>query len=569
MSAVVLLVRPLFLLLCIACCCFDLEGRAAASSPQEYRRFAMLHEGDVAAGKALFLDTKKLACSTCHSIDGTVAKAGPDLFAAGDGFTRTDLIEAVLYPSKNIANGYSTTLIETKSGDGYSGILKNADDRLVEIIGADGQRQRIARSEITRQTVSETSLMPEGLQNGLSLQEFADVIEFLVSLKQPLNARMLAAGMPAAIEELARPVELVPFISEDVKFAHPVWFGRVTGESNVFFVVEHESGEIWRLQKGPDHDAKTLFVTLGRVQKGTRGLLGMVLHPRFAENGRYFVARHTVENGSYSTLILERQAAADRKTDSGKESRLILKIDETSNVHYGGGLQFGPDGFLYIGMGDSGPQEDPNGNAQNTRSFLGKMMRIDVDHQEPGRSYRIPVDNPFVGRADFRPEIWAYGFREPWRFSFDPLTGDLWVGDVGQDRYEEVDLVRRGENYGWNVYEGFEPFSNRYRRDAERYVPPVFAYARKLGVSVTGGFVYRTDPQSSFYGVYIFADYQSRRIWGLTQENRALKRIEQIALCPDRVVSFGRDERGELYVVGYDEGMIYKMDFSRSRYRAP
>jgi glucose/arabinose dehydrogenase len=169
-----------------------------------------------------------------------------------------------------------------------------------------------------------------------------------------------------------------------------------------------------------------------------------------------------------------------------------------------------------------------------------------------------------VGRADFRPEIWAYGFREPWRFSFDALTGDLWVGDVGQDRYEEVDLVRRGENYGWNVYEGFEPFSNRFRREGEHFVPPVFSYGRKFGVSATGGFVYRANARSSFYGVYVFADYQSRRIWGLTQENRALKKIRQIALCPDRVVSFGRDAQGELYVVGYDQGLIYKIDFSKA-----
>jgi glucose/arabinose dehydrogenase len=212
-------------------------------------------------------------------------------------------------------------------------------------------------------------------------------------------------------------------------------------------------------------------------------------------------------------------------------------------------------------MGDSGPQEDPNGHGQNTKLFLGKMLRIDIDHTADGQPYAIPSDNPFVGREEFRPEIWAYGLREPWRFSFDPATGDLWVGDVGQDRYEEIDLVRRGENYGWNVYEGFEPFSNRYRRPGETYTPPVFAYGRKYGPSVTGGFVYRANPQSSFYGVYIFGDYESRRIFGLTHTNRVLKTIRQIATAPQRVVSFGRDSHGDLYVVGY-EGMVYKMDFA-------
>jgi glucose/arabinose dehydrogenase len=247
--------------------------------------------------------------------------------------------------------------------------------------------------------------------------------------------------------------------------------------------------------------------------------------------------------------------------DSGSPSREILKFDMSSPNHYGGGFQFGPDGFLYIGMGDTGPQEDPQGHGQNTKQLLGKLLRIDVDQVDNGQAYSVPLDNPFVGSAAVRPEIWAVGLREPWRFSFDPATGDLWVGDVGQDRYEEVDIVREGENYGWNVYEGFEPFSNRYRKEGATYVLPVFAYGRKFGVSVTGGYVYRGQRGSSFYGVYIFGDYQSQRIWGLTQENRVLKKIRQIGTAPQRIVSFGRDTQGELYLVGY-EGTIYKIDFA-------
>jgi glucose/arabinose dehydrogenase len=145
------------------------------------------------------------------------------------------------------------------------------------------------------------------------------------------------------------------------------------------------------------------------------------------------------------------------------------------------------------------------------------------------------------------------------------LNGDLWVGDVGQDRYEEVDIVRRGENYGWNVYEGFEPFSNRYRRADQDYVQPVFAYGRKFGVSVTGGYVYRADPRSSFYGVYIFGDYESRRLFGLTQHDRRLVTVYQLASSPERIVSFGRDHNGELYVVGY-EGLLYKIDLSQATF---
>jgi glucose/arabinose dehydrogenase len=299
---------------------------------------------------------------------------------------------------------------------------------------------------------------------------------------------------------------------------------------------------------------------------GTRGLLGMVFHPKYAANHRYFVAKHLVDGGKFATHILEGEAAPDGRRDSGRPLREVLRLDEATNVHYGGGLAFGPDdGCLYVGMGDSGPQQDPQGHAQDMGSLLGKMLRIDVDRQESGKSYAVPADNPFVGHAGVRPEIWAAGLREPWRFSFDPLTHDFWVGDVGQDLYEEVDVVRRGENYGWNVYEGFEPFSNRYRRDGERYTPPVFAYNRKYGPSVTGGFVYRADPKSPFYGVYVFADYESKRIFGLTQENRILKSVRQIGTSPQRIVSFGRDERGELYLVGY-EGTIYRMDFAAARF---
>jgi glucose/arabinose dehydrogenase len=285
----------------------------------------------------------------------------------------------------------------------------------------------------------------------------------------------------------------------------------------------------------------------------------MVLHPGFAKNQKFYFAKHTVTDGKFSTVISEGIASNDLKTNSDAPPREVYKWNEVADVHYGGGLAFGPDGFLYIGTGDSGPQEDPHGNAQNMMLPLGKMLRIDVDHSSSGQSYSIPRDNPFRKNPKVLPEIWASGLREPWRFSFDSKTGNLWLGDVGQDRYEEVDIVRPGENYGWNVYEGFERFSNQYRREGSVYVAPVFAYPRKFGVSVTGGFVYRGDRKSAFYGSYIFGDYQSRRLWSLTAKNRSLTSIQQIGVSPEPIVSFGCDRRGEIYVVGYD-GMIYHLE---------
>jgi putative heme-binding domain-containing protein len=527
---------------------------------EEYRHFALLHEGDPFRGKALFADDQKTLCSKCHTVDGSARKAGPDLFAVGDKFGRGDIIASVLRPSETIAVGYNTTTVETKSGEEYSGIIKQATDEWIELMGADGNARRITTEEISERQTSEVSLMPEGLQAGLTLQGFTDLIEYLVSLKQAASTAMLEHGMPSDILQVAKPVRLIPFHSTEIKFEHPVWFGPVPGDSNAFLVVEHETGKIWRLEKHASGDEKTLFAELGQSQKGTRGLLGMAIHPRFQENRRYFFAKHLVENGKFATYIFAREAAADFRTDSGLASQLILKIEQATGNHYGGGFQFGPDEYFYVGMGDGGPQEDPQGHGQDLRLLIGKMLRIDVNHAETGRPYAVPADNPFVGNSAVRPEIWAAGLREPWRFSFDPLTRDLWVGDVGQDRYEEVNIVRPGENYGWNVYEGFEPFSNQYRKEDASYVPPVFAYGRKFGVSVTGGYVYRANPKSPFYGVYIFGDYQSQRIWGLTQENRRLKRILQIGTAPQRIVSFGRDHVGELYLVGY-EGMIYKIDF--------
>jgi glucose/arabinose dehydrogenase len=250
--------------------------------------------------------------------------------------------------------------------------------------------------------------------------------------------------------------------------------------------------------------------------------------------------------------------------DSG-ESRVLMKIPATTDAHTGGNIAFGPDGFLYLGMGDTGPQRDPQGHAQNLSLWLGKMLRIDVDHTEKNRAYKIPRSNPFRSRRGVLPEIWACGLREPWRFSFDRATGDLWIGDVGQDRFEEVDLARAGENFGWNVFEGVTPFSDEYRRPGEKFVPPIFAYSRKYGVSITGGYVYRGKSAPDFFGKYICGDFQSRRVWAITQTNRVLAGVVEIGVAPSEIVSFAEDHAGELYVVGYGSGLIYRMEFPSSR----
>ncbi len=489
------------------------------------------------------------------------------------------MIRSVLEPSATIAIGYGATTIEMKSGEEYHGIIKQVTEASIELIGADGNPVRVATKDIKEQRGSSVSLMPEGLESGLSLQEFADLIEYLTTLRQPENTLSSNRGMPSVIPELAKPIQLRPFFSEGLKFPSAfvhkpgdvryglVWFGQLPSASNTFVAV-HQTGKIWLLEKKASGDIKTLFADISAElfnERGPNGLLSIAFHPKFRENRKYYLKHQVFEDGKIATILSERIASSDFKSDSGQPSRRLLKIVSATQDHSGGCIAFGPDGYLYLGMGDTGPQQDPQGHGQDLHLLLGKILRLDVDKRDEGLAYAIPADNPFRDQPDARPEIWAFGFREPWRFTFDPLTKDLWVGDVGQDRVEEAAIVRRGENHGWNVYEGFEPFSNRYRKEGAAFTPPVFAYKRKYGNSITGGYVYRGDKRSPFYGVYICGDYTSKRIWGVTQENRVLRSVRQIATSPQFIASFGTDEQGNIYVVGY-EGMVYQMDFAGAKF---
>lgn len=550
-------------------------GQAADLSPglDAYRKYALTHEGDVARGARLFADDQKLACTKCHSVDGRASKAGPDLFAVGDKFGRRDLVDTVLMPSATISPGYGMVTVETKGGAEYQGVLKQATDAGVQLMGADAKLVSIAIADIKEQRGSTVSLMPEGLHAGLSLQEFADLTEYLATLQQPESMLASSHGMPGVIPHLAKPVTPRPFFSQELKLPRSkvqtglTAFHQVPGLSNVFLVL-HQKGMIWMMEKTATGEGKTVFADLTKEvfsERGPNGLLDLAFHPKIRDNRKYYLKYQVFEEGKVATIIVERTFTADFKGDSGQPPRRVLKIVSVAEDHSGGCLQFGPDGFLYIVMGDTGPHNDPNGHAQNLQQLLGKLMRIDVDRTEGDLAYAIPVDNPFRGRTDARPEIWAYGFRNPWRFSFDPVTGDLWLADVGQDRVEEVDIVHRGENYGWNVYEAFEPFSNQYRKEGRHFTPPVFAYKRRYGNSVTGGYVYRGDKRSSFYGVYLCGDYTSKRIFGLTQENGTLRTLRQIGSIPQGLVSFGTDEASHIYVVGY-EGMIYQLDFTEARF---
>ena len=538
-------------------------------SVEEYRAFAMAMSGDPVRGKAVF-QHKETGCAVCHTVGDGRLRAGPDLLGIGDKYPREELIKAVLEPSAAILTGYATTTLVTESGQSHSGIIARRDPAELELILAKNARIRIATDTIAEETRSAVSLMPTGTERLVTSQEFTDLISWLMTLKQIAPKTVSERDVPENIARLKMPVQINAFHSEETRFTRPVWFDPIPGTKNCFVVAQHNPPEIWLLEKKETGDQKTLFLTLAaQAIAGTdTGILGIAFHPEFITNRKYYIYHHIGEKGSQGAVVVERLATKDFRRDAGVPSRRLVHVTRWTVAHTGGVMVFGSDGLLYIGVGDGGPQEDPEGNAQNRHLLLGSILRIDVDRRSPGLPYGIPSSNPFFDNPDskVRKEIWAFGFRQPWRLSFDRETQDLWVGEVGQVTYEEVTVVRAGENHGWNVYEGHTPFSDKFRKADNDYVDPVISIRRKHGVSVTGGHVYRGKKNPSYQGVYIFGDFESKRIWGLTQKNRTLNKIREIGTSPDKIVSFGIDADGELYIVGYETGRIYQIRLEDSMF---
>ena len=528
---------------------------AAELSREDYARFALTHSGRAQLGELVFKDERKGACAKCHSVDGVNLKVGPDLSGVAAKFARADLVKAILEPSANLAVGYATTRVTTSAGEEYEGLLQRAAN-VVELLVADGQRIQIKTNDISTRSATRVSLMPEGLHQGMSQEEFAGVVAYLLTLRPNANAGSTAAGVFVSVPVAEKEATFARSFPENIRFQFPTWFGEVPGRTNLHLVLEM-GGKVWTIDGDGSAASQKQFADLSQTVYvgGGCGLLAGAFHPRFAENRKYYLKYH-LQKGRVSTVVVERQFTADFRADAGVE-RVVIEIPCVTQYHTGGALDFGPDGFLYIGMGDSGPQRDPRGNGQNLGVLLGKILRIDVNGTQAGGGYSIPADNPFRNRSGARGEIWAYGFREPWRLTFDRETGDLWVGDVGQDRIEEVGIVRAGENHGWNVYEGLERFSETFRRGTEQYQAPTFAYLHSVGVSVTGGYVYRGKKALALRGHYVCADFESRRVWALSQTNRTLAQVVEIGSAPSRPVSFSEGRDGEIYVVGHDSGVIY------------
>ncbi len=400
--------------------------------------------------------------------------------------------------------------------------------------------------------------------------------------------RLPERRVPGTIRFSGEPPALTSYRLEvafpQLRFRRPTYLTFPRDGTDRLFVLEQD-GVIHVFDNDPSaRETRVVLDLRAKVRRdhNEEGLLGLAFHPEFARNRFLYVCYSASQprRNVYSRFTLD---AATRSTADPASEHVLLEVEQPWGNHNGGMIEFGPDGFLYLSLGDGGAANDPLNSGQDLRSLLGKILRIDVNRSEGGRRYAIPEGNPFRGATDGRrPEIWAWGLRNVWRFSFDRASGALWGGDVGQNRWEEIDILRAGKNYGWRAYEGFERFQTGRRKpgrggesnaapviEAEGpYEPPVIAYGRDDGVSVTGGYVYRGQRLPALQGAYLYGDYGSGKVWALRFDANGEAEDHEIAEC-NSLASFGEDRDGEVYLCSFDK-RIYRLaavgDSSASRF---
>jgi glucose/arabinose dehydrogenase len=369
----------------------------------------------------------------------------------------------------------------------------------------------------------------------------------------------------------------------DLKFTRPLWLEEIPDGSKRMIVLE-QGGTVYLLPKGRESKEAKMFLDISSRRpfvQNEEGLLALAFHPQFKNNGLLYIyySQQNPKRGVLSELHISK---TDPDTADLTTERILLQTSRPYWNHDGGTLLFGPDGYLYVSFGDGGAADDPHNNGQNLKTWLAKILRIDVNTRTGNLQYGIPSDNPFVKGAKpgaglteaemegALPEIWAYGLRNVWRMSFDRETGELWAGDVGQNLWEEIDLITKGGNYGWRVREAFHPFRQQ-QQPVGTPIDPVIEYPHSPrlsaqskfpnhgpGVSVTGGYVYRGKKVPSLQGVYVYADYQVGTIWGLRHAKGQVTAADVLVKGMTRQVSsFAEDRDGELYVLAFD-GLIYE-----------
>lgn len=371
-----------------------------------------------------------------------------------------------------------------------------------------------------------------------------------------------SGGSGQIVGEMRVQAELLPAFGKE-RFQEPVGLQHAGDGSGRLFVIE-KPGIISVLSNNTDSPKRETFLDIRHKVESSgweHGLLGLAFHPEYKRNGSFYT-NYTTEN---STVIAHYQTDPDNpnKADAASE-RILLEFEQPYPNHNGGELVFGGDGLLYIGTGDGGAAGDPHNNAQDLTNLMGKILRIDVDHQEGDRPYAIPVDNPFIDEGEgVREEIYAYGLRNPWRFSFDPLTGLLYTADVGQNRNEEINLIEKGKNYGWRIMEGDECYEPT-NCSQDGLAPPIWTYQplEDGRASITGGFVYRGELIPELQGRYVFADFMDGRFWAL-HYNDGQVAVDLLPIEMPNVTTFGMDEQGEIYVCLFD-GDIMRLHPSRA-----
>ncbi|HYG40125.1 MAG TPA: PQQ-dependent sugar dehydrogenase [Cytophagales bacterium] len=347
----------------------------------------------------------------------------------------------------------------------------------------------------------------------------------------------------------------------NLKFDYPVEFIPLQDGSKRIFVLEQKGIiKVFKNETSVKETKDFLNISQQVESGGEKGLLGLAFHPEFKTNG-YFYVNYTTGN-DLITRISRFSLSKTNKEEADPGSELVLlTYEQPYDNHNGGKIAFGPDGFLYISAGDGGSGGDPMGNGQNLNTLLGKIMRIDVDKKAGNLTYAIPEDNPFKGNNEgYKEEIFAYGLRNVWKFSFDKKTSEIWAGDVGQNAIEEIDIIEKGGNYGWNIMEGRECFKKE-SCDKKGLKLPVYQYLQQSGAgrSITGGYVYRGKSIKTLNGWYVYGDYTTGNIWRLKISETGETENHLITRLKGAISSFGEDESGEIYVCSYGNGKIYKI----------
>lgn len=375
-------------------------------------------------------------------------------------------------------------------------------------------------------------------------------IVFFVGIVLIISDCSLSSPTRAGSQISVTQVELEPVLSG---LLGPVYVTGAGDGTNRLFVIE-QGGRIKVLEPGATTPSVFLNISSRVLAGGERGLLGLAFHPDFSNNRRFFVDYTRQPDGA--TVIAEYRASEAHPNLADPNETTLLVIPQPFANHNGGMISFGPDGFLYVGMGDGGSANDPGDRAQDLNNLLGKILRIDVDHPDGANPYSSPADNPFFGGVAGRDEIYAFGVRNPWRFSFDRLTGDLYVGDVGQNAWEEIDIITKGGNYGWRVTEGkhCNPSIGGGVCSMSGLIPPIAEYVHSGGrCSITGGYLYRGGNQTLPSGTYVYADFCTGEIFSLVGSEQNVLLDTGI-----NISSFGEDDAGEIYVVGLG-GTVHRL----------